>query len=377
MLPPESRGISVPPDPDEPFPPLRRILRPICHTVGCGGRGRGLYLRAVARTNPLSVMPFMAEDLSRVEDGLHRAARSGDEYLTEISSHLINAGGKRVRPAFCLAAAATALTIDAPASPEAVTGGVAVELVHLGSLYHDDVMDEAAVRRTVDSVNARWGNLKAILAGDFLLARASELAAGLGVEVAGLLAATISRLCEGQVLELRHAFDVDRTEASYVRAIEGKTASLLGSSCRIGAIVADLPGADTDALTTFGHSYGMAFQLVDDVMDLVATEADLGKPTGHDMEEGVYTLPVILTLQTDQGSELRELLGGPIDSAARDKAIAIVRDGPGIAGTIARARAYADEGRAALQQLPESAGVTGLSAAADYLLNSVEAAAAP
>jgi heptaprenyl diphosphate synthase len=171
----------------------------------------------------------MEGDLARVEAGLQAAARSGDDHLTEISSHLIDAGGKRVRPGFCVAAAATALAIDAPASDEAVRGGVAVELVHLGSLYHDDVMDEAAVRRTVDSVNARWGNLKAILAGDFLLARASELAASLGVEVAALLAATIGRLCEGQVLELRHAFDVDRSEDSYFRSIEGKTASLLAS----------------------------------------------------------------------------------------------------------------------------------------------------
>ncbi len=321
-------------------------------------------------------MPSMAGDLARVEAGLQAAVRSGDDHLTEISSHLIDAGGKRVRPGFCLAAAATALTIDAPASDEAVTGGVAVELVHLGSLYHDDVMDEAEVRRTVDSVNARWGNLKAILAGDFLLARASELAASLGVEVAGLLAATIGRLCEGQVLELRRAHDIDRSEDDYFRSIEGKTASLLAAACRIGAIVADLPPEHTDALTTFGHSYGMAFQLVDDVLDLVATEADLGKPAGHDLEEGVYTLPVILTLASDRGSELRDLLGGPLDPAARDKAIAIVRDGSGIAGTITRARGFADAGRAALDVLPGSPGVTGLSAAADYLLSSVEAAAA-
>lgn len=319
----------------------------------------------------------MTGDLARVEEELLASARSGDPFLTEIASHLISAGGKRVRPGFCMAAAATALSLDAPATPEAVTGAVAVELVHLGSLYHDDVMDEAVVRRTVDSVNARWGNLKAILAGDFLLARASELAASLGVEVAGLLAATIGRLCEGQVLELKYAFDADRTEEAYLRAIDGKTASLLGSSCRIGGIVADLPREHTEALTTFGHSYGMAFQIVDDVLDLVSTEADLGKPAGHDLEEGVYTLPVILTLDGVRGAELRSLLGGPVDIASRNKAIDMVRDGDGIPTAIARARRYADEGRDALGVLPDSPGVTGLSAAADYLLDSVEAAAAP
>lgn len=330
----------------------------------------------MADQNPLRVMPSMAEDLARVEAQLAESVRSGDDLLTEIASHLITAGGKRVRPGFCIAAAATALNVDTSASPAAVTGGVAVELVHLGSLYHDDVMDEAATRRTVDSVNARWGNLKAILAGDFLLARASELAAGLGVEVAGLLAATIGHLCEGQVLELRHAYDTERSEASYLRSIEGKTASLLASSCRIGGIVAELPGEHTDALGAFGRSYGMAFQLVDDVLDLVATEAVLGKPAGHDIEEGTYTLPVILTLASRQGAELRGLLGAPVDADARDRATEIVRDGDAIGTTIARARAFADEGRAALRRLPDSPGVTGLSAAADYLLDNVEAAAA-
>lgn len=331
---------------------------------------------AVAGSNPLQVMPSMAGDLARVEQELLASVRSEDPFLTEIASHLIGAGGKRVRPGFCIAAAATALSTDAPATAEVIKGAVSVELVHLGSLYHDDVMDEAVVRRTVDSVNARWGNLKAILAGDFLLARASELAAALGVEVAGLLAATIGRLCEGQVLELKHAFDVDRTEDQYLRSIAGKTASLLGSSCRIGGLVADLPREHTEALTTFGHSYGMAFQIVDDVLDLVADEAALGKPTGHDLEEGVYTLPVIRTMATESGAELRGLLGGPVEVGARDKAIDIVRDGTGIRESIALARSLADTGRAAIATLPDSPGTVGLTAATDYLLDSVEAAAA-
>ena len=318
----------------------------------------------------------MADDLERIEARLMESASTADPTLTEIATHLIAAGGKRVRPGFTIAAAATALRSDAPASEESVTGGVAVELVHLGSLYHDDVMDEAEVRRTVDSVNARWGNLRAILAGDFLLARASELAASLGVEVAGLLANTIGRLCEGQLLELQHAFDVHRSEELYLRSIDGKTASLLASSCRIGGIVAELPRDQIDALTSFGHSYGMAFQIVDDVLDLVASEAEMGKPVGHDIEEGVYTLPVLLTLDGPHGTELRAMLGGPVDADQRDRAAAIVRDGDGIDQAIARANEYATAGRSALAMLPDSPGVVGLSAAADYLLDSVEAAAA-
>lgn len=338
--------------------------------------GPATIFGAVTAQNPLKVMPSMADDLARVEQRLLDAVSSTDAFLTEIATHLIAAGGKRVRPGFGIAAAATAITVDSPASEDAITGGVAVELVHLGSLYHDDVMDEADVRRTVDSVNARWGNLKAILAGDFLLARASELAASLGVEVAGLLANTIGRLCEGQLLELQHAFDVDRTESLYLRSIEGKTASLLASSCRIGGLVAGVPRENVDALTTFGHSYGMAFQIVDDVLDLVSSEEQMGKPTGHDLEEGVYTLPVLLTLNGPSGDELRKLLGGPVDPDQRDRAAELVRDGDGITEAIRRATEFADLGRDALSTLPDSPGVVGLTAAADYLLDNVRAAAA-
>lgn len=330
----------------------------------------------VARSNPLQVIPSMTADLDRLEAELTASVISTNPYLTEIATHLISAGGKRVRPGFTIAAAATAHATDRPASDDAITGGIAVELVHLGSLYHDDVMDEADIRRTVDSVNARWGNHKAILAGDFLLARASELAASLGVEVAGLLANTIARLCEGQLLELQYTYSVDRDEDAYLRSIDGKTASLLAASCRIGALVAELPDAHADALANFGYSYGMAFQIVDDVLDLVSNEADMGKPTGHDMEEGVYTLPVLLTLDSPLGSQLRPIIGGPVDAEARDEAVRIVRSGPGIPRAIERARDYANSGRESLAELPSSPGVDGLNAAADYLLSSVEAAAA-
>src|SRR4249919_802285 len=158
----------------------------------------------------------MEADLARVEAALRGAVRTEDEYLTELASHLIVAGGKRLRPVRAMAAAGTR---QDTLSDDVVQGGVSVELVHLGSLYHDDVMDEAETRRTVESVNAKWGNLKAILAGDFLLARASEIAASLGTEVAGLLANTIARLCEGQVRELRDAYNLGRTEENYITSI--------------------------------------------------------------------------------------------------------------------------------------------------------------
>ena len=193
-----------------------------------------------------------------------------DELMAQMGSHLITAGGKRARPLFAVASAAALAPdvagVEAAVTDDVILGGVSVELVQVGSLCHDDVIDEAETRRGVESVNVRWGNLKAILAGDFLLAKASEIAAGLGTEVAGLLAATIGRLCEGEVHELRRAYDPTRTEASYLAAIEGKTAALFATACRVGGIVGDLPRERIDQLTEFGLRYGMAFQIVDDVL---------------------------------------------------------------------------------------------------------------
>ena len=264
----------------------------------------------------LELAPLPA-DLHRVEGALRDAVRSPDRFLDEVASHLVTAGGKRIRPVLTLCAAYAASGSDVAATESAVTGAVSVELVHLGSLYHDDVIDEAETRRGVPSVNARWSNIVAILAGDFLLARASSLAASLGADVAGLLAATIGELCRGQVLELQHLFDVDRTAEAYASAIEGKTAALFASSCRIGGMVSGVDEPTLDALTSYGRHLGMCFQVVDDVLDLTATDATLGKPAGQDLLEGIYTLPVIYALGDDRG--LRDLLGKPLDPERLDE----------------------------------------------------------
>ena len=263
--------------------------------------------------NPLEDLdlPLLGPDLVRVEAGLRESVASPDRFLGEVASHLIEAGGKRIRPALTLSAGYLAGGAEKPVSDEVVMGAVAVELVHLGSLYHDDVIDEAETRRGVPSVNARWSNIMAILGGDFLLARASGIAAELGQEVAALLAWTIGELCRGQVSELQHLFDVSRTEERYYSAIEGKTATLFGTACRVGGVVLGLPAATLDALTDFGRQIGICFQIVDDVLDLTSTDEDLGKPSGQDLVEGVYTLPVIYALQ--ESPELRDRLGRPLE----------------------------------------------------------------
>jgi heptaprenyl diphosphate synthase len=328
-------------------------------------------------SNPLLDLPGLPVLRQRIEEHLLTAVETGDPQLTEMTSHLVRAGGKRLRPILAALASATGAEASAAATSgsaldtvgdDAVTGGVSVELVHVGSLHHDDVLDEATTRHNVESVNARWGNLRAILSGDFLLARASELAASLGTEVATLLAATIGRLCTGEVRELHLAYQVDRSEDDYLVAIEGKTAALYSTACRIGGLVRDAPAPETEALTAFGHHYGMAFQVVDDVLDVVATDDDLGKPAGHDMVEGVYTLPVLRTLAGPDGEALRPLLGKPLDDGTRRKALDLVRQGDGVDQARVAARGFVDQAVAALDRLPPTEARDALAAAARHLV---------
>jgi len=314
----------------------------------------------------------MADGLRRTEDELRKVVESDDPFLTEVARHLIDAGGKRVRPALAITASLVLDEDPDVALWAVIRGGVAVELVHQGSLYHDDVMDDAETRRTVQSVNARWGNLEAILAGDYLLARASEIAADLGTEVAGLLAATIAALCEGQVREVRHAFDVDRSEEAYLASISGKTASLLATAARIGAIVADHSRDVVDAVTDFGHNYGMAFQVVDDLLDVTATDEELGKPSGNDLMEGTYTLPVIRALAGPAGDDLRSLLGGPIDSTGRDRARELVRADGAISSTRETAVGYLADARVAIAGLPANPAVGAMLTTCDLLVERLD-----
>jgi heptaprenyl diphosphate synthase len=325
--------------------------------------------------NPLLELPGMDGFRARVEEELLAAVASEEALMAQMGGHLVTAGGKRARPLFAVASAAALATdgagVAAAVTRDVVRGGVAVELVQMGSLCHDDVIDEADTRRGVESVNARWGNLKAILAGDFLLAKASEIAASLGTEVAGLLAATIGRLCEGEVLELQHAYDGGRTEDSYLAAIEGKTAALFATSCRVGGIVGGLPRDDIEALTEFGRSYGMAFQVVDDILDVIATDEQLGKPAGHDIAEGIYNLPVLRALAAGT-SDLRPLLGRPLAEGELEIARQLVRDSCGVEESLEVARSYVDLAVAALEPFGDRPSAVALRGAARHLLVDVE-----
>ena len=217
----------------------------------------------------------------------------------------------------------------------------------------------------------------AIVAGDFLLARSAEIAAGLGTEIAQLLAATLGELCQGQVTEVHSAFQLSRSRDDYAVAISGKTASLMAASCRIGALTGGLTRDEVEAITAFGRSFGMVFQVRDDILDVIGTQAALGKPAGQDLAEGVYTLPVLIALDDPGlGPELRPLLGKPLGPAERDTARAMVAGSGAIPQAMEVARQYAADATAALDGLSTSlAG--GLSTLAQSLVEDLPDRARP
>jgi heptaprenyl diphosphate synthase len=301
-------------------------------------------------TSPdLFTLPVCDADLATLEEQLLSAVVRGDPFLDDIVTHLIIAGGKRIRPALAIASAGLS---DLPTSDDTIQGSISVELVHLASLYHDDVMDEALIRRQVPSVNARWGNLIAIVAGDFLLARSAEISAALGSEIGGLIAATLARLCQGQIAETRASFQVGRTEEDYLQSIANKTAALMSTACRIGGKTARLPSDAVEALTNFGECFGMVFQIRDDVRDVIATEEELGKAPGQDLTEGIYTLPVQRALRDDAvAGKLAALLGRPLSKDQADTARSLITQSKGIDESVAVARRFAEESAVATKVL--------------------------
>jgi heptaprenyl diphosphate synthase len=266
--------------------------------------------------------------LDRVEDALKKAVGADSELLATTAKYLLTAGGKRFRPMLVLLSG----YFGDPTDPRLIPGSVAIELVHQATLYHDDVIDEADERHGVPAANARWDNTVAILTGDYLFARASELSADLGPEVCRLLAQTIAVLCDGQIREVDSSGKVEQDQDNYLGIIRRKTGVLIATSCRLGGMLSDATAEHTEVLEGFGESLGMAFQLSDDIMDFTASQLELGKEPGQDMKEGVYTLPVLHALH--EGPHRDELAGllkhGAPDGERLDRALEIVRTGDSI-----------------------------------------------
>jgi heptaprenyl diphosphate synthase len=290
--------------------------------------------------------------LTDVEKILHGVADSDVSFIDEAALHLVNAGGKRFRPLFTLIASHVA---DG-ALPEVVTASAAVELVHLATLYHDDVMDEATMRRGAVSVNARWDNTIAILTGDFLFAHASGLVADLGTDAARIIAETFSELVTGQMRETVGPAPGEDPVEHYLSVIAQKTGSLIATAGRYGGMFSNATPEQTEALYRYGKIIGAAFQISDDIIDIASPSEESGKIPGTDLREGVKTLPMIYALTIDEpaSDRLTTLLAGPIsDDAEVAEALELLRGSQGMVRSRETLEQYSQRAHAALAPLPD------------------------
>jgi heptaprenyl diphosphate synthase len=309
----------------------------------------------------------LADGLVRVESALTEAVGSEHPFVREAAGHLMSAGGKRFRPMLALLAA----QLGDPESPEVIRAAVVCELTHLATLYHDDVMDEAAVRRGAPSANSRWTNSIAILTGDLLFARASDLLADLGPEAVRIQAQTFERLVTGQIKETVGAQSDEDPIAHYLGVLADKTGSLVATSARFGASFAGVDASLVAALTAFGEEVGVAFQISDDLLDILSQGGASGKSPGTDLREGIATLPALFALAGDDPAEarLRELVAAPIsDDGDHAEALALLRSSRSLARANEVLAQYADRARARLAEVPAGDVRDALSALCDYVV---------
>jgi heptaprenyl diphosphate synthase len=317
-------------------------------------------------TSDAELIARVTAELAGVEELLERAAHSDHPLIRESAGHLVAAGGKRFRPLLTLIAAEFGDAVG----PDVLAAACVVELTHMATLYHDDVMDEAPLRRGVQTANARWDNSIAILTGDFLFAKASQMLADLGPEAVRLQALTFERLVTGQINECLEPGPDETAVDHYLRVLEDKTGSLIATSTRFGALLSGAPAPVVDQLTRFGEVIGLAFQLADDVLDIAGDPEQSGKVSGTDLREGVPTLPTLYALaSTDpESARLRELLSAPItEDALVAETIEALRAHEAMDQARATARRYADEARELLATLPDIPARAALYALCDLV----------
>ncbi|QGN35754.1 polyprenyl synthetase family protein [Microlunatus sp. Gsoil 973] len=308
--------------------------------------------------------------MSSIEKALLAAVDSDSELLTEAARHIIEAGGKRTRPQLVVLGS----KFGAPYGPgdrieqQVCIGAVVVELTHVASLYHDDVMDDAAVRRGTPSANARWGNSLAILVGDYLFARASDLVTDLGLDIVRVYSAMFNRLVRGQIAETVGPEAGTDPREHYLQVLADKTAALISTSARVGAMIAGADPTVQDLLGDFGEKFGVVFQLSDDIIDITSDET--GKTPGTDLREGVDTLPILLARRSTDPADARllELLAGDRTDAAVDEALGLLRKHPAIEEARADVAARAEAARRVLDPLPDGPAKQALADLCDVVV---------
>ncbi|WP_197378241.1 nonaprenyl/(2E,6E)-farnesyl/geranylgeranyl diphosphat synthase [Mycolicibacterium mengxianglii] len=309
------------------------------------------------------------DGVSEIEQLMATELGKADELMSEAVHHLFLAGGKRFRPLFTVLSAS--LGPD-PTNKDVIIAGAVIEMVHLATLYHDDVMDEAQVRRGAASANARWSNNIAILAGDYLFATASRLVSRLGPEAVLVIADTFAQLVTGQMRETRGAVEgVDPIE-HYLKVVYEKTACLIAASGRFGATFSGADAEQVERLSRLGGIVGTAFQISDDIIDIDSDPDESGKVPGTDLREGVHTLPVLYALrETGPDAErLRELLAGPVeDDAAVAEALQLLRASAGMVAAKQKVLDYADQARQELAAMPDVVGRRAMESLVDYTVH--------
>jgi heptaprenyl diphosphate synthase len=328
----------------------------------------------VART-PLG-LPFPDPDLEsavrlrliEIENELAAAVASDNEFIDAAARHLLDAGGKRFRPLLVVLAS----HFGDPESDTVVPSALVVELTHLATLYHDDVMDEAELRRGAPSANARWTNSIAILTGDFLFARASGIVADLGPDAVRIQADTFARLVQGQIRETVGPGRGEDALAHYLSVVADKTGSLIATSARFGARLSGAAPHVEAILTAYGEQIGTAFQLSDDIIDVASDTTESGKTAGTDLREGVPTLPSLLarTSTREADERLRLLLSGPIRSDAEHaEALGLLRSSPAMQLAQQEVTRRAESARGLLDGLPDIPARQALVALCDLVTN--------
>jgi octaprenyl-diphosphate synthase len=300
------------------------------------------------------LVQLVESDMARVNRLIVERMHSSVPLIPELAGHIVAAGGKRLRPMLTLAAS----QLSGYGGDRHIGLAASVEFIHTATLLHDDVVDESDLRRGLASANALWGNKPSVLVGDFLFSRAFELMVEAGsLEVLGILSHASAVIAEGEVQQLTTSNDTETTETAYLDVIRGKTAQLFAAAARVGAVIASRPTVEADALESYGMNVGIAFQLVDDVLDYSARQAELGKTVGDDFREGKLTLPVILAFERGDEAErsfwrrtVEELEQREGDLA---EAVRLMERHRALADSLERARRYAELARGALAIFPD------------------------